>query len=349
MSGLPVSDHSFATLPPHFGPESLSEVTLECWNTVIPGYSRYPETFRQALPYLLASVIYHEPFLRATLQPRHPLFCSQLFAGGLFKLFQGKVLLGVGECEVSGMRACGIPAHFVVAGQIYNLRREMDQLKEAMGKEKEELLQRINSLPTDVVAAILDNISVAGAHPITRADIAQLSDTIIKKVSEMLASGSTSSTPDQPEAPTTSSTPAPKYLTWTWEGRIHPVPPGWKLPRPPVKSFYLLWHFGKVDEGIAPLRTLSRFDVSKQDWTEVCRARSLFHELSNIADEEQLVQPGVKLWELTSIRHAELFDTTFGILLQRLYGSGLGDHRDGDKTVGTVYNKLMKKRKHAEK
>ncbi len=253
-------------------------------------------------------------------------------------MFYGKVLSGIGVCEASGMRACGIPAHFVVAGQISSLRREIEELKEAVAKEKEDVLRRIESVPTEVVSAILENISVTGAQPITRADITQLSETIIKRVSEMINASSTPATLELPEAATSAAPSQPKYLTWIWEGRIHPVPQGWKLPRPPVKSFYLLWHLGKADERIAPLRTLSRFDVSKQDWTELCRARSLFQELANIAKEQGMAAIGA----------AEVFDPCYEILLERLYGNGPGDHRDGDKTVGTVYNKLTKKRKQAE-
>lgn len=100
------------------------------------------------------------------------------------------------------MRACGIPAHFVVAGQISSLRQEIDELKEVIAKEKESILRRIESVPTDVVSAILENISVTGAQPITRADITQLSDTIIKKVSEMLNSRSAPATPEPVEVTT---------------------------------------------------------------------------------------------------------------------------------------------------
>ncbi len=257
----------------------------------------------------------------------------------------GKTLTGVSTCPASGMRACGIPAHFVIAGEMAKLREEIRSIKDSLVRDKTELNQRLDAVPAGVVSAILDNIAVNGAHPITRDDITRLSEGIISRVAEMIRSSTPAATETSDAIAPQSETP--KYRSFVWDGRIHPVPQGWKLPRPSVKAFFLLWHFGKADESIAPFRTFSRFDVSKQDWIEVCRARSLFQEMAAIASQREFLQPGTKFCDLQAVRLSEVFDCTFAVLLEQLYGSG--DRRDGDKTIGTVYNKLMsKKRKNPE-
>src|SRR5581483_7587435 len=73
--GLPFHSNQFAVLPPHFDASTLSFLEEEgVWPTILPLYGKYPQGFSLALPFLLASLIHHEPFLRATLSPQHALF-----------------------------------------------------------------------------------------------------------------------------------------------------------------------------------------------------------------------------------------------------------------------------------
>jgi hypothetical protein len=64
LSGLPFNQCSFALLPPHFTGEGMR---LIHWDRIMPLYSRLPDTFKRALPYLLASICYHESWLKETL------------------------------------------------------------------------------------------------------------------------------------------------------------------------------------------------------------------------------------------------------------------------------------------
>ncbi len=47
LAGLPLSDSTFATLPPHFSKETLLTLTDNDWRIILPGLSGYPESFRQ--------------------------------------------------------------------------------------------------------------------------------------------------------------------------------------------------------------------------------------------------------------------------------------------------------------
>ena len=75
LSGLPFNDSSFSSLPPHFGKDGLDRIQ---WALILPLYARLPETFKRALPFLLASICYHEQWLRSTLPTHHPLFATYL-------------------------------------------------------------------------------------------------------------------------------------------------------------------------------------------------------------------------------------------------------------------------------
>jgi hypothetical protein len=59
-SGLPFTSEDFGALPPHFTYEVLELLTLDLWSTIVDGYSHYLGGVKDCLPFLLASLIYHE-------------------------------------------------------------------------------------------------------------------------------------------------------------------------------------------------------------------------------------------------------------------------------------------------
>ena len=97
LSGLPFNSSTFASLPPHFDAEGLALIQ---WPVVLPLYLRLPETFKRALPYLLASICFHEEWLRSTLSPHHPLFATHLFASGTVAARKSQVTSLLGAVAV---------------------------------------------------------------------------------------------------------------------------------------------------------------------------------------------------------------------------------------------------------
>jgi hypothetical protein len=93
----------------------------------VDGYDNYPDGFKTCFPYLLASLIYHEQYLREFLYDAHPLWNSRVFTNNrhLHALrADGAILLGVGICPDTGLRATGIPAHLAIADKITKLIEE---------------------------------------------------------------------------------------------------------------------------------------------------------------------------------------------------------------------------------
>ena len=106
LSGLPFNDSSFSSLPPHFGEDGLDRIR---WTSIVPLYERLPETFKRALPCLVASICYHEQWLRSTLPAHHPLFAMYLFASGCVSSLKVFVIAGCGpalspECKQQASR-----------------------------------------------------------------------------------------------------------------------------------------------------------------------------------------------------------------------------------------------------
>ena len=105
-------------------------------------------------------------------------------------------------------------------------------------------------------------------------------------------------------------------------------------------KFYILWHHGYESERIQPLKFLSRFDVSRPDWTQVTRCRRVIEELERVARETGLVPANVQdLGTYDKPKLLEFFDKAYETLLIKLYGES-GIYREGEKAIGTLYDRV---------
>jgi hypothetical protein len=60
ITGLPFDNISFGVLPPLFPTDIVEKIDNMFWINVIGGYENYPTGMKSALPFFLASLIYHE-------------------------------------------------------------------------------------------------------------------------------------------------------------------------------------------------------------------------------------------------------------------------------------------------
>ena len=79
VCGNPTTSIRFAALPPRFRSEDMEELVQAGLSTVFPHYDELPETFKGVVPYLVASVVYHQDWMRGNLPQDHPIFSSPVF------------------------------------------------------------------------------------------------------------------------------------------------------------------------------------------------------------------------------------------------------------------------------
>lgn len=74
VSGLPTTQATFAILPPHFKERNglVDDMIRDC-------FPNLPSSANKVAEFVLASVVYHHPFLERTLPPNHRLFHCPLF------------------------------------------------------------------------------------------------------------------------------------------------------------------------------------------------------------------------------------------------------------------------------
>lgn len=228
-TGLPITDTAFAALPPHFDLPDGAVLTQEEWENVLPGYTTfYPQCFKQVVPFLLASLIFHRAYLTAELPAAHPLFSSRAWTCGIMTREAHRVHTGVGHNPVSGLTATGIPPHIVLANEVCGLKAEVGHLRE-------ELIKRLEHMPESISSHMREQFTIEGAVQVTRSDVqllmAEMETRVLAAFGSMaqsVQSGVSNSTPV-----TSNTDVSASYASFTWGNprRMHNVPEGFKFPR----------------------------------------------------------------------------------------------------------------------
>jgi hypothetical protein len=175
VSGLNFNDTSFLTLPPHFDKEGqkLLPDFLKLYPSINNPY--FPSCFKQVIPYLIASLLYHEAWMRSNFSNNHPIFSSPLFT--LLSSTQRAELLShvkvsKNRDNESNMIATGVPTHLIIANEISDLKSDWNNKWENFGKE-------VTKLPEMVTSNILERAQVNGALPVTSKDMDQFKINIV--------------------------------------------------------------------------------------------------------------------------------------------------------------------------
>jgi hypothetical protein len=344
LSGLPFNQSSFACLPPHFSEEGIRLIN---WDTIMPLRSRLPDTFRRALPHLLASICYHESWLKATLAANHPLFSTHLFASDAMAPLKPHLLAGSTHCFLTGMQATGIPAHLAMANELSAVVSQTQQLKVAV-------LSRCDELPAALTEVMLSKFAINGALPITvdnmkemlSAAIAQMRGEVRSELQELRVEGAVAA------GPSPSSSDDPRFQLWMWGGKQQMVPPGWRLPSPiNLKDTWLLWHFGHIANRIAPLRRLQAFNfMNKPQVVLWSKTHQVMSAVAEMMVEMGLVGTMQAVLTLSEADSAAFFDRAIVRLVDKVYaGVTRGRRRWMEMKASTMYARLLKSRKKPRK
>jgi hypothetical protein len=334
LSGLPFNDSSFASLPPHFSQEGAQMI---CWDSILPLHSRLPDTFKQALPHLLASICYHEPWLRSTLPPHHPLFSSHLFASGAMAALKPHVVTGCSRCPVTGMMATGIPAHLVMTSELTAVVSHTQQLREAV-------LARCDELPAEVTNVMLSKFSINGAIPVTMDNMREMLNTVMAQMRTEIRDAHAA---DMQAMPSLIEPPVdPRFQLWTWGGRLHMVPQGWIFPSTNVKDTWNLWHFGHLTDKIRPLRLIKKFDLGTDAQVSlVSKTRGVMDAISQVMFDMQLVPTTEDVQTLSAADSSSHFDRAIVVLMDQLRSRSSQERsRWMEISVPRLYDLVLKDR-----
>jgi hypothetical protein len=347
VCGLPFNDERFGVLPPHFPSALVADMNQNYWNEIVPGFFNYPRGVQCAFPFLLASVIYHEQFLRATLSACHPLFQSRLFTHNmLLERLRGSAIISIGFSSCSSLKASGIPPHLAIAAELKRvsngmetMRMEVDALKSGFSSE----------LPTAVATKVTDDLRqqfvIDGVMPLSIRDIDSRMGTLRDELVEEIRQARQATTKDVPQHMASNDS---NWRTWNWnDGRIyHNTPPGWSFPaHTTVKRLWDLWFFCDGDTGIRPYRLISKqYDIQKAHYMRHTRAKAVVEYIAGVVTELNLLSEGTRLSNISVTASDGVFNKAFEITIHRLYGSK-STRRVEQVSYGRLYNLLCNYRR----
>jgi hypothetical protein len=169
------------------------------------------------------------------------------------------------------MHAQGVLGFITISREIKNFRAHYEsmsqQYRDSVKQLSTELNQQYAELPQAIVNALLEQVRVDGANPITL-------DSIRRLISEMLVvdggplvqiresiqqltlrlSGQNALT----APPFNQVVQGIPHLWPNGDGRFHRVPFGFKWPSYNTTTVWNLWHFGDASRGIGPYKDISR-------------------------------------------------------------------------------------------
>ena len=341
-------------MPPHFDLASGEILTISEWEEILPGYvTFYPSTFRHVLLFLLASLVYHQDFIRNNFDKDHPIFNQRVWTSGVLVKLKDRVLAGCGRNPISKMVASGIPPHILLANEIVKLKEEIAYLKF-------ELLKRLETLPEEIKKSMLENFKIDGTVPITHSQVESmmldLKNCVISAISNQ--SEQTNAKIAELNKENLSSNNniigGNKYVTFYWNDRWHPVDKNFRFPtRIDTRTLWDLWWNGKPVDRIAPYRHLQTFDFFvKSDKQKLCRARRVINKLIHYSiivmnsNEINDVSIGLKtnyIRDMSIVERDRVFEESYIKLYSVLSGQSLevlDMKRVGEKSVNTIWDKI---------
>jgi hypothetical protein len=324
VCGLPNTDLAFRTLPPHFNREF--DIDESRWSEILPGYAEYPHAFKQVAVYLLASILYHEAWLRQNISSQHPIFSSYLFQSGYAAEFRKYVVI-----ESDRLPPTGIPTHLTITNELYSISQSVNQ-------SKSEILQQCKEMPKVLTDTMLSKFTVNGAVPVTVDNMKEFFNQMMKEMKNMQREKDSK---DSEDGETNGSSTVRTQFNWyTWGGRMHMVPEHFTLPTSNVKDIWNLWWFGHVGDSIQPYRHLESFDfISKSQQIQLTKTRKVMGRIELTARNKKHIEQGKQLKDLNKGESVKLFDLAYRDLLLELLPSAQ-DGRVGECSIATIYDRI---------
>ena len=355
-AGLDPNSRNFAVLPPHFTKAGEERMRKIGYAQVVEGWDQIPGGFQRVVAKLIASIVYHEKWLRENLGRDHPLFCQLIFTkrivvgevvhANAVEALRGYVVCGYDRCPDTMMQATGIPSHILLGNQMSDLRDavnvQMGELRGKLERMENNFSARMDALehklPVDVFKMLMEHFRVDGVAPVNMADMKAMLDErqaeILQRLEQILRENGVQSTQrccaDEVALNSRRSQEASTdYMWWEWGGRLKcMVPSGFTFPKVDVKTMFNLWYFGNSGERIRPYWHLKDFKAdlpSPKDCQRYSRCAKVMRWIEGEFNAQNLMEvpANEKTIGLLQPEVAErMFFKAFQQIIGRLYPNG---------------------------
>lgn len=278
VAGLPTTTTDFALLPPRFLREDL-DIIKHHWRALHPNYDQFPPGLQKAFPFLVASIIYHEDYIRREWYENHPIFACNLFQIPIFEnrttidFFRSRIVTGIFHCRNTGLRASGIPPTILVLYEVNQVKESLSEMwkfiKENVVTEitsvKEVCQSLSTSLPTSILNVIYENNHTIDGAPLNMASLKEMFScyqssqehelrNFMERITEMINEKSLATMTATIISSDTSD--SSEWSCFHWNGQFRWVPEGYIFKSKNILDSWNLWFYGDTDKRIKPMKEM---------------------------------------------------------------------------------------------
>jgi hypothetical protein len=357
LSGADIHSREFSVLPPHFTRAALDWLLDYGWNKIVPGYSFYPPGFQRVIPFLLASIVFHEPYIRKWFETGHQLFTMKLFSikksstQSLLSYLKENVTTGIGSD--GDLHATGIPTNLILANRICSLEDKQIDIVAKLEEVYQRTHSKIDELPLLTSTQIRNDHDFVGVQPITRGELVNLfgnfQTEMSKQIQEISYRGNDSAASVRESVQHRDRNHAqPQYFSWGGKFNLFPYPNFIFPTGDTVGAAWSRWHLGIAFETCHthPLRNLID-KVHKQELPQCSNQLNAYIdvmlEMEKIGAELGIMRENELLTDPERI--TETYTQIYENLVKRIYVNRK-EKCPGDTTYITIARVLRTWRKN---
>jgi hypothetical protein len=225
VCGLPVCQASFATLPPFFEHPDAHITTA-----IAQMFPAFPADLHRVAEFCLASLVYHNQWLRSNLPVDHPLFLTPIFRSPIMMTaLSSKVVCRI-ALPSDPIGPTGIPPHTMIMNELLGIR---DDFRSQSDKSL-NAIQVASARCVEEIMTGLEERSVS-ANVVTRHGLTELIQGIMQQAGLYDAvdrlNNPIQGAPTSSSSSTTSSSTGHSCKLYTWGGALHLVPEDFTFPK----------------------------------------------------------------------------------------------------------------------
>ena len=384
LAGIPMTEENCAILPPHFTTIGLDNIChdLGGFDYFIHDYHIYPDNFKRALPYMLASLIYHykNGNLNNMLPNNHPIFtCKALSVSNdiINKLFD-QINISINQCKCCQMRATGITPFVINMIMIHELQNHVVANQEILINHIKALESLIGQNPIQVLNHIKDYIDInkgtvteGAVREIVLETITASNNLLFEKMNELhnLYNNNNNNNSNNQHASNFTSEivnglegtiNAYKWIGDDGQISYHPVPKKFKFESVTAQDMFQRWHKGikrpigdensLYPNGICPFKNISNRRESletTQNKKYYSQAQTIMNMIQVYATKNDTDRTDAILSpgdKITNENFETVFDYGYNKLIKHIYDDKQPTHR-GQILVCSLYEIARKKKK----
>lgn len=222
------------------------------------------------MPFLLASLAFHYPWLDANMTADHPLRSAFIWRNGIVRRYheERKVVTGINICKSTSMTATGIPPTLLIMHELHAMVDQLSALSAALVRRDIEVTEKVaaiaRTLPAEVCDKLVENFSISGVAPITNerlvSEFSRLKADLFKEM-QNFGKSNIAATANAQVSQFEADARRGSFETWNWNGRDHPVPETFMFASNCMKFIWDKWHFGDAENHIRPYKYIRKSDI----------------------------------------------------------------------------------------